>query len=54
MKLRGMTWDHPRGFDPVVAASEVFRAETGVEIVWDKRSLQAFADAPIAEGHGFG
>ena len=49
MKLRGMTWDHPRGFDPVVAASEVFRAETGVEIAWDKRSLQAFADAPIAE-----
>lgn len=49
MKLRGMTWDHPRGYDPVVAASEAFRAETGVEIAWDKRSLQAFADAPIAE-----
>ncbi|WP_417522681.1 extracellular solute-binding protein [Marinovum sp.] len=49
MKLKGMTWDHPRGYDPVVAASEVFAAETGVEIAWDKRSLQAFADAPIAE-----
>lgn len=49
MKLKGMTWDHPRGYDPVVAASEAYRAATGVEITWDKRSLQAFADAPIAE-----
>lgn len=47
MKLRGMTWDHPRGFDPVVAASRQYEAQTGVSITWDKRSLQAFADAPI-------
>ncbi|WP_323772440.1 extracellular solute-binding protein [Antarctobacter sp.] len=49
MKLTGMTWDHPRGFDPVVAASNAYAAETGIEIAWDKRSLQAFADAPIAD-----
>lgn len=49
MKLRGMTWDHPRGYDPVVAASDAYAAETGVQISWDKRSLQAFADAPILE-----
>ena len=49
MKLTGMTWDHPRGFDPVVAASRAYAAETGVEVIWDKRSLQAFADAPIAD-----
>ncbi|WP_179381662.1 type 2 periplasmic-binding domain-containing protein [Jannaschia marina] len=42
-----MTWDHPRGYDCVLAASESYRAETGIEITWDKRSLQAFADAPI-------
>lgn len=49
MKLTGMTWDHPRGYDPVVAASQAYAAETGIEITWDKRSLQAFADAPIAD-----
>lgn len=46
--LKGMTWDHPRGFEPVVAASRVYERETGVLVEWDKRSLQAFADAPIA------
>ncbi|KUF09864.1 extracellular solute-binding protein [Pseudoponticoccus marisrubri] len=49
MKLTGMTWDHPRGYDPVVAASQAYAAQTGVEITWDKRSLQAFADAPIED-----
>lgn len=23
--LKGMTWDHPRGFDPMVATSESFK-----------------------------
>ncbi len=56
MRLKGMTWDHPRGYDPVVAASDVYLARTGVEISWDRRSLQAFADEPIsglAEGYDF-
>ena len=50
VKLRGMTWDHSRGYDPMVATS-VRYAEThpGVEILWEKRSLQAFADRPIGE-----
>ncbi len=47
--LKGMTWDHPRGYDCVVAASQAYGAQTGVQIDWDKRSLQAFADAPILE-----
>jgi multiple sugar transport system substrate-binding protein len=47
MKLKGMTWDHPRGFDCVVAASADYAALHGVAVEWDKRSLQAFADAPI-------
>lgn len=49
MHLTGITWDHPRGYDCVVAASELYRSETGVEVSWDKRSLQAFADAPILD-----
>lgn len=45
--LRGMTWDHPRGYHCLEAASEAYAATHGVEIIWDKRSLQAFADEPI-------
>ena len=42
-----MTWDHSRGYDCVVVASEAYEAKTGVRIERVKRSLQAFADAPI-------
>lgn len=49
MNLSGMTWDHARGYAPVVAASELYARKTGVSVSWDKRSLQAFADAPIGD-----
>jgi hypothetical protein len=26
--LKGMTWDHSRGFDPMVATSESFKKKT--------------------------
>ena len=46
--LRGITWDHTRGFVPLVATAQRFHElYPGIEIVWSKRSLQAFADAPI-------
>lgn len=48
--LKGMTWDHARGFDPMVATSNAYgQAHPGVQITWEKRSLQAFADRPIKE-----
>lgn len=48
--LRGMTWDHARGYDPMVATSAAYAARhPGVTITWEKRSLQAFADRPISE-----
>ena len=50
VNLRGMTWDHARGLDPMVATSAAYAlAHPGVTITWEKRSLQAFADRPIAE-----
>lgn len=42
-----MTWDHPRGYRCLEAASAAYAAMHDVRIVWDRRSLQAFADAPI-------
>lgn len=48
--LRGMAWDHSRGYDPMAATSEAYaRKHPGVRIEWEKRSLQAFADRPIGE-----
>ena len=46
--LRGITWNHSRGFVSVVATAQRFsEVRPDVEIVWEKRSLQEFADAPI-------
>jgi multiple sugar transport system substrate-binding protein len=43
-----MTWDHVRGYDPMIATAERFaELHDGVRINWEKRSLQAFADRPL-------
>ncbi len=50
ISLRGMTWSDPRGYDPVVAAAAEFaRLHPGVQIDWDKRSLQGFESTPVDE-----
>jgi len=43
-RLRGITWDHERGRDSVVAAARSYADVHDVEITWEARSLQAFAD----------
>lgn len=46
--LRGITWNHSRGYVSVVATAQRFcEMRPDVEITWEKRSLQEFADAPI-------
>ncbi|MBD8553736.1 extracellular solute-binding protein [Rhizobium sp. CFBP 8762] len=47
--LKGMTWSHPRGYDPLVACSARWQAETGITVEWDKRSLQDFESFPVEE-----
>lgn len=47
--LRGMTWNHPRGYDPMVACSHIWAEKTGVTMVWEKRSLQDFETYPVEE-----
>lgn len=48
--LRGITWAHPRGHRPLVAASERYaRERPGVAVVWEARSLQDFGDQPIEQ-----
>ena len=46
--LNGITWNHSRGYLPLVATAQRFMERNpGVTIDWQKRSLQAFADEPI-------
>lgn len=49
IKLKGMTWSHPRGYDPLVACSKLWKEQTGVSIEWEKRSLQDFETFPVEE-----
>jgi multiple sugar transport system substrate-binding protein len=47
--IKGIAWNHTRGFVSVVACAQRFEElYPAVTIVWEKRSLQAFADASLA------
>ncbi len=47
--LRGMTWDHPRGFESVVACNDLVETKFGVTIEWQARSLLQFGDQHVRE-----
>lgn len=50
VRLRGITWDHMRGYLPMVATAQRFgEVHPGVEIIWEKRSLKAFGDQPLQD-----
>jgi len=47
-ELKGIAWNHSRGFVSVVATAQRYEElHPEVRITWEKRSLQAFADAPL-------
>ena len=49
LRLKGITWNHTRGFVPKVATAQRFHElNPHVEVQWDKRSLQDFADYSIS------
>jgi len=48
IRLRGITWNHSRGYVPVVATAQRFsETHPGAEIVWEKRTLQEFGAYPV-------
>ena len=50
INLRGITWNHSRGLLPMVATAQRFsELYLNVNITWEKRSLQQFADFSIQE-----
>ena len=45
-EYRGLTWDHPRGFNALDAAA---KATPELGLSWDKHSLEGFETHPIAD-----
>ncbi len=48
ISLRGMTWNHPRGYAPMAATAARFHElRPEISIHWEQRSLKAFEDFPV-------
>ena len=48
--LTGLTWDHPRGYAPLIGgAPEYEKLNPGLKIRWDRRTLREFGEAPIEQ-----
>ncbi|SOC35921.1 carbohydrate ABC transporter substrate-binding protein (CUT1 family) [Rhizobium subbaraonis] len=49
-RLKGLTWDHPRGYNALAAAARRPElAESGLAIEWEKQPLEGFESHPIAD-----
>lgn len=50
IKLKGIAWDHPRGYEPLRETSKIFSTRNpSVSIDWHIRSLKEFGDMPIED-----
>ena len=48
IELKGITWDHPRGYDPLIAVSKEYaKVNLNIRVKWDVRTLKEFGDMPI-------
>jgi len=48
--LKGLTWDHPRGYAPLVGGVSAYQQRNpNVNIHWDRRTLREFGEAPIEQ-----
>lgn len=48
MKLKGISWDHKRGYSPLIYCSKDFnKINPEIDIEWDKRSLKDFGNFPV-------
>jgi multiple sugar transport system substrate-binding protein len=48
--LTGLTWDHPRGYAPLIGgAPEYEKLNPGLTIRWERRTLREFGEAPIEQ-----
>ncbi|MFZ0759317.1 MAG: extracellular solute-binding protein [Candidatus Sulfotelmatobacter sp.] len=48
--LKGLTWDHPRGYAPLLGGAHEYEEQhPGIRIQWDRRTLREFGEAPIEQ-----
>jgi len=48
--LRGLTWDHRRGYAPLIGGVSEYKTQhPEIDIQWDRRSLREFGEAPIEQ-----
>src|SRR3984957_10865322 len=48
--LKGLTWDHPRGYAPLLGGIPEYEEQNpDIKIQWDRRSLREFGEAPIEQ-----
>jgi multiple sugar transport system substrate-binding protein len=47
--LKGITWNHSRGYDPLIAASKEYLKNTSVKVEWEIRSLKDFGDQSLTD-----
>lgn len=47
--FKGLTWDHPRGYNALAAAAEVQKAHGSALVDWQKQPLEGFESHPIME-----
>jgi multiple sugar transport system substrate-binding protein len=48
IRLKGMTWDHRRAIDPLLAAQQIFAERyPEIEITWHSRPLSGFEFTPV-------
>jgi multiple sugar transport system substrate-binding protein len=48
--LKGLTWDHPRGYAPLLAGIPEYEGQNpGIKVEWDRRTLREFGEAPIEQ-----
>ncbi|SFP84327.1 extracellular solute-binding protein [Parafilimonas terrae] len=49
-ELKGITWNHSRGFTPLQACCQRYQDKyKNIQVEWHKRSLQAFADFSVED-----
>ncbi|WP_431213405.1 ABC transporter substrate-binding protein [Puia sp. P3] len=47
MRIKGITWDHPRGYQPLRAVATEWGRSSGIVLDWDVRTLKEFGDMPV-------
>jgi multiple sugar transport system substrate-binding protein len=47
--IRGIAWDHRRCWGPLDGSIAGWKAQTGTDVVWDRRSLYSFGEGDLAD-----